>query len=99
MTDPVASSLACRAVAAASLAYVGCGTVAGTGVGGAGTVEGRAKSPVAAVVSVACRAAAAACSACVAYGTAAGAGAGRAGTAGGKRKDPVAAAACAYRRA
>ena len=96
MTDPVASSLACRAVAAASSAYVGCGTVAGTGVGGAGAVEGRAKSPVAAVVSVACRAAAAACSA---YGTAAGAGTGRASTAGGRRKDPVAVAACTYRRA
>ena len=67
-----------------------------TGVGGAGAAEGRAKSPVAAVVSVACRAAAAACSA---YGTAAGAGTGRASTAGGGRKDPGAVAACTYRRA
>ena len=57
------------------------------GVGRAGTVGGRAKSPVAAVVSVTCQAAAAVCSAYVAYGTAAGVGAGRAGTAEGGRKD------------
>ena len=49
MTGPFASSLACRAVAVACLAYVG----------GAGAV-GRANGPVAAVVSVACQAAAAA---------------------------------------
>ena len=58
MTDPAASSLACRAVAADWLAYVSCRTAAGMGVGSAGAVESRVKIPIAAVVSVACRAAA-----------------------------------------
>ena len=55
LTDPFASSLACRTVAAACSAYAGCGTAAGMGVDGAGVVGGRAKSPVTAVVIVACR--------------------------------------------
>ena len=61
MTDPVASSLACMAVAAACSAYMRCRTATDMGMGRAGTMGGRAKSPVAAVVSVACQAVAAVC--------------------------------------
>ena len=84
MVDQVASSLAYRAVAVASSAYMGFMTTACTGVDTASAVGDRAKKPVAAAVGVACWA-------CVAYGTAAGVGADRADMAGGGRKDPVAA--------
>ena len=95
MIDTVASSLACRAVATACLAYVGCATTAGMGVDRDGAVGGRAKIPVVAVVSVTCQAVA--CLACVAFGIVAGVDI--ANTTGGGGKEPVASTASAARRA